>query len=483
MKKLTQCRLPIENLLLPYYLSDTNFTSVQDYLGDFELQTDDQQTEIFTTLNIPPEQFYTLEANCIRIPVYGWAKQADYFFSDGFFDTCQHRLLDLMKALPKVRIILEYQLNCFSIEGLWTFMDKLLEFRSKHPHPGRIELDFGLRQIPSYLDIILNDNWKTWLQACIDEMKFDRRDISRLQTVAIKIESNIEIKNYGNNARKQLYCTLYYAILTRGTKSQTSNSFPQCLPLLKKAAVAFLEINPKIKENGPDQKDEILRKYKTDLEEKTLTFSDTLKENFLSRFLKVKDHVLCEHSDLEMLEVASEILNLPKHKMGVVVEAGIFKGGGTSKLSLACSIRGINLFAFDSFQGLPSHEEASENVLYPPGVYFGSKGEVQRNLEQYGAPEVTTLVEGWFDDTLPKFHEPVAIAYLDVDLVSSTTVCLRYLWPQLIKGGMIFCHDGHLPEVAKLIYDPEFWRREFDEPLPQITHVLGKIGFIKITKR
>lgn len=50
------------------------------------------------------------------------------------------------------------------------------------------------------------------------------------------------------------------------------------------------------------------------------------------------------------------------------------------------------------------------------------------------------------------------------------------------EGGMIFGHDGHLPDVAQLIYDPEFWRHEFGESVPKITKVFGQPCFMKIEK-
>ena len=499
MKKISQYRLPKEELLLPFYLSDSHFTSLNDYLAEIDLLPEtlsSEKVDLFTTLNAPLDQLDPTKISSIIIPVYGWGETADYFFQESFFKKFNQDLLNLMQSWPQVKIILEYQINCFSLEALKQFMQQFSVFRVKHPHPGGIELHFNKRFTPNYLDVmVVEDSWKDWIQECLEFMQtskqFDRNEVLGLKHIAEKIKAQLKTNDFGPNAKKQILCTFYYYILSRKTKAKTIASFPRTLPLLKKAAIAFLEINPPILKNEYFFKKASIEKYHERLNEKILSFKttsfpnllDDQKDDFLLRILRVKDHVACEHNDLDMLEVLSEILRFPLQTKGVIVEAGLFKGGGTAKLSIASATAGRKLVAFDSFRGLPSHEEASPHLLYPPGVYYGSKNEVIHNLKNYGEVDGVELVEGWFEETLPKFNQAVAIAYLDVDLASSTKVCLRYLWPLLAKGGMIFSHDGHLPDVAKIIHDPEFWRCEFGESIPEITKVHSDSGFIKIQKK
>jgi O-methyltransferase len=501
MGKLLKYCLSDEELLLPYYLSSHHFLSIRPLLTDLEPLPDhfnSQEVELFTTLNLSAGQIVALNPAAIRIPVYGWEGRADYFLTEGHFNIFHTKILEIMKSLPKVKFILEYQLNCFSLEGLKEFIEQLTLFRHKNPHSGGIELSFSLGNTPLYLDItLLEEKSEMWFKECLNEMQkekenaFSQHEMTNLKNVQSETSSRATTNNYGKNAKKQILCTLYHSITFRNAKLKTAINFPRCLFLVKKAAEAFLEINPLTTKINASQRQEALAKYNGHLEEKIVRFktesfpsslNERQRETFLARFLAVKNHVLCEHSDLEMLEVAMAILRLPLLNQGVIVEAGVFKGGGTAKLSLVCTAAGRRLVAFDSFQGLPSHEEASPNVLYPPGVYFGGKDEVINNLKKYGDITTVDLVEGWFEETLPQFKQDVAIAYLDVDLVSSTTLCLRYLWPLLLSGGTIFCHDGHLPEVSKLIHDPEFWMHEFNGPVPKISQVFGQAGFIKIEK-
>lgn len=128
---------------------------------------------------------------------------------------------------------------------------------------------------------------------------------------------------------------------------------------------------------------------------------------------------------------------------------------------------------FDSFEGIPENTEAHNDSApgqenFPRGSYRGALEEVKRNVERYGDVEVCRFIEGWFDATMPTFNEPVAAVYLDVDLVSSTRTCLKYLYPLLQPGGTLFSQDGHLPLVVELYEDPRFWEEEVGSEKPKI---------------
>ena len=156
---------------------------------------------------------------------------------------------------------------------------------------------------------------------------------------------------------------------------------------------------------------------------------------------KISYFVDCPHMEGEMIEVMLQIFSVPKEKSGVVLEAGAFKGGSTAKISLAEKIAGRKFLVFDSFEGIPEHEEKhGKNVFggdayFPKGSYFGSLEEVKKNVEKFGDIKSCEFIKGFFDKTMPGFQKPVAVGYLDVDLASSTKTCLKYLYPVLVKGG------------------------------------------------
>jgi O-methyltransferase len=166
---------------------------------------------------------------------------------------------------------------------------------------------------------------------------------------------------------------------------------------------------------------------------------------------------------------------------GVLVEAGSFKGSSTAKFSLVAEAIGKRLVVFDSFQGLPDNNEAHERSIeghsiqgwFGGGNFHGTLDEVRENVARYGCIDVCEFVPGWFEETLPSFNEPVAAAYVDVDLASSTRTCLRYLYPRLTPGGVIVSQDGDFPLVIDTLRDEQLWRGDIGCDPPKIEG-LGK---------
>jgi O-methyltransferase len=217
----------------------------------------------------------------------------------------------------------------------------------------------------------------------------------------------------------------------------------------------------------------------------SLSLADRLR--IVRRLYAVSFTVDCPHRQREMLDFTRAVLALPRTLPGVIVEAGCYKGGGTAKLSLAAHAAGRELVVFDSFRGLPPHDEPHDRNIYgrperfEPGAYSGSLEEVKLNVARLGRIEACRFVPGWFEETMPAFNEPIAAIYLDVDLAASTRTCLRHLYPLLQPGGVLFSQDGHLPLVIAVFDDVDFWLREVGCPRPRIPG-LGREQIIRIVK-
>jgi O-methyltransferase len=203
-----------------------------------------------------------------------------------------------------------------------------------------------------------------------------------------------------------------------------------------------------------------------------LTFAARLK--LVRRIHRVSSHVRCEHSDTEILSFIRAVVSVPSEMRGCIVEAGCFKGGSTAKFSLAAAIKGLELVVFDSFEGIPENSERHEKniwggrVGFCEGDYHGDLEEVTENVRRFGNLQTCRFAKGFFEDTMPHFCQPVVAAYLDVDLASSTRTSLRWLWPLLVPGGVLFSQDGHLPLVLEVFDDDDFWKRELRTSKPLI---------------
>lgn len=210
---------------------------------------------------------------------------------------------------------------------------------------------------------------------------------------------------------------------------------------------------------------------------------------FMNQLYVISNHVKCAHTQDEMLSVIEAILSVPPETQGCIVEAGCFKGGSTAKFSLAAQMANRRLVVFDSFEGIPDNQEAhGRNIFgedasqaFPKGSYCGALQEVKDNVTRFGTLQVCDFVKGWFEDTMVHFDRPIAAAYIDVDLASSTRTCLKYLYPLLVPGGVLFSQDGHLPLVIEVLNDERFWEKEVGYPRPQIEG-LGRLKLVKIVK-
>lgn len=172
--------------------------------------------------------------------------------------------------------------------------------------------------------------------------------------------------------------------------------------------------------------------------------------------------------------LARELFSLPPSMQGDVIECGAYKGASSASLSLACEMVQRRLWICDSFSGLPAAEadvvrDYPHQRLYgryAPGMYSGSLDEVRRHVERYGAIGQCEFVRGLFADTLPKLTAGFVFAFLDVDLTSSLRDCVRYIWPRLADGGVIYTDDSCDMEVVRVWFDDSWWQRELGRAAP-----------------
>jgi O-methyltransferase len=171
---------------------------------------------------------------------------------------------------------------------------------------------------------------------------------------------------------------------------------------------------------------------------------------------------------LEQLFMVTRILNLDAP--GLVVECGTYKGASAVNFSLACDLVDRQLVICDSFAGLPkpSDRDRTHSTIdgmtddYEEGWWCGTIAEVRSNITQYGAIDRCSFLPGYFEDTLSRLSEPIALVFCDVDLADSLRTCLKWLWPRLVDGGVLFTHEATQREIFSIFSDQEWWYRELN---------------------
>jgi len=153
---------------------------------------------------------------------------------------------------------------------------------------------------------------------------------------------------------------------------------------------------------------------------------------------------------------------------GEIVECGVFKGVSLSRLikfrALLENPLSRKIIAFDIFGEFPEarykadvkkrrqfiSEAGSKSINRDELICILKKLDLYKNIE---------LVAGNILKTVPRYvsrnrHLKIALLHIDVDLYEATDICLKELYPLVVKGGIVILDDyGAFPGANKAIDD------------------------------
>lgn len=140
---------------------------------------------------------------------------------------------------------------------------------------------------------------------------------------------------------------------------------------------------------------------------------------------------------------------------GSIVECGVFKGASLSRFAIFRSLLGgpysRKIIGFDTFDKFPVTRYAPDKVVRKKAVKIAgadsiSKEQMMSVLSYKGVDKYVELVEGDIKKTVPayiKAHPELRIALLnlDVDMYEPSVAILKYLYPRVVKGGLLLLDD------------------------------------------
>jgi len=162
---------------------------------------------------------------------------------------------------------------------------------------------------------------------------------------------------------------------------------------------------------------------------------------------------------------------------GDFVECGVWKGGSAMVIAYALIERGQanrRILLFDTYEGMskPTKEDyrLSNNTICAEHEWntkqnldhnqwcFSPLDEVRNNMLSTGYPDdKIVFVKGKVEDTIPKnMPERIALLRLDTDWYESTKHELEYLYPILVKNGVLIVDDYGFWAGAKKATDEYF---------------------------
>lgn len=177
-------------------------------------------------------------------------------------------------------------------------------------------------------------------------------------------------------------------------------------------------------------------------------------------------------------DVASDLLDRldAEGVDGALVEFGVFRGAWLGHMldRMDENRRWRPAVGFDSFEGLPAPDPATDSGGWQAGQYAAQLAEVAAALRLDERPQLR-LIKGWFSDTLSEQDNDVAevaFARIDCDLYGPAVECLAYLSHRLADGAVLMFDDWtHLAHVGET--------RAFMEWAPTVPHLrIEAIGFV-----
>jgi hypothetical protein len=131
---------------------------------------------------------------------------------------------------------------------------------------------------------------------------------------------------------------------------------------------------------------------------------------------------------------------------GAFVDCGVWNGGSTILLSAAAP--GREVWAFDSFEGLPEPGplDGPESQDWT-GECLGAEETLREGFRRFAHPERLHVVRGWFDQTFPEAVDqvgPIALLHADGDWYESVKLTLETFYDRIVPGGYVVIDDyGH----------------------------------------
>jgi hypothetical protein len=136
---------------------------------------------------------------------------------------------------------------------------------------------------------------------------------------------------------------------------------------------------------------------------------------------------------------------------GSFVEVGVYKGGSAAYLYALAPLRGVEVFLYDTFTGIPFCDPAAGDTV-PVGTFDDTSADAVRR-----AMPDAHVYEGVFGPDSPLPHI-VGFAHIDCDQYDSVRVAINLLAPRMALGGVMLFDDYELTGARRAIDDASVTR-------------------------
>lgn len=177
-------------------------------------------------------------------------------------------------------------------------------------------------------------------------------------------------------------------------------------------------------------------------------------------------YLSCDITRISKLLAHYELYKMASELSGTIVECGVFKGNSLLRFTIFRELFGNpfskKIIAFDVFGKFPEtkftkDKEFRKNFISGAGNQSISKQQITRVLKHKGIFKFIELVKGDIVKTVPAYlrsHPELRISLLniDTDIYEPAVTILKYLYPRVVKGGIVILDDyGVVPGETEAV--------------------------------
>ena len=211
---------------------------------------------------------------------------------------------------------------------------------------------------------------------------------------------------------------------------------------------------------------------------------------------KIRPFTMTSHERLVSLIRAIDYIEDNKID-GSIVECGVWRGGSIMAAALRLNEKGNtsrHIYLYDTYEGMTEPTEndkdflgmSAKNILKEQNKdkttaesawCKASLEDVKSNFATTGYPQSNVnFIKGKVEQTIPAILPlQIAILRLDTDWYESTKHELNFLFPLLVKGGVIIIDDYGYWQGAKQAVDEYFGNHKIQLLLSRVDYT-GRIG-------
>ena len=166
-------------------------------------------------------------------------------------------------------------------------------------------------------------------------------------------------------------------------------------------------------------------------------------------------YLSCDITRISKLLAHYELFKMAIDIAGEIVECGVFKGNSLARFAIFREIFANpfskKIIGFDTFGKFPPTEfqddlKRRDKFIQDAGEESISKEQMMEVLEHKQVAKNVELIEGDITQTVPAYVKEhpelrISLLNLDTDIHEPTVTILEYLYPKIVKGGILILDD------------------------------------------